>query len=205
MNTFSHVLLGELLYEHVKNKYGIVLDKGSFIWGNISPDFGITMITRPHYLELNSTQIQERVNKLADIALQSANIGSYYSRCLGVICHYYADFFCHAHSPDFQSGLLSHISYERQLHSYLSNKYFKECAGLSLDISLSRSADEINRNFHWYHSEYSLAKPSFSNDIMSFLQAGTEAVLSLITCSLANAPARLPDCLPNQASAYQLI
>ena len=184
MNTCSHVLVGNLLYEHLKAEQGIYLEKSSFISGNVIPDRTSLAVIHPHFMKFSLGFVQEEIESLSDIYLESAFVGSDYSKRLGIICHYYADFFCYAHSNGYKQVVVNHIKYERLLYEYFQNNYEK-IAGMKYVFSegISRSAFEINEKTKLIHAKYADIEPSYGKDLTYALQACAGTIMSLVYCS----------------------
>jgi hypothetical protein len=184
LNTFSHILIGKVLYEYLKEYHGIYLNKKSFIKGNYSPDFNTSAIKRPHYIKYNLNYLQQEINALANTKLKSAHIDKAYSKRLGIICHYCADFFCYTHSIHFKGSTKAHIKYERSLHKYFISrlKIIKSILFmLKKDINIDASI--INFKINQYQSDYLDAKACYSNDLFYTFQVCVETVVLLIECS----------------------
>ncbi len=94
MNKASHIFLGKLLCERLKDQYGIFLNSESFLLGNILPDLSPKLLIKQHYLRNYRLYLIKKIQNILDDKQTSAVFGKRYSRNLGIICHYYADFFC---------------------------------------------------------------------------------------------------------------
>lgn len=185
MNTCSHILVGSLVYEHLKTEQGIYLEKSSFISGNVIPDRTSLAVTHPHFMKLSLGFVQAEIEALSEIYLESAFVGSEYSRRLGIICHYYADFFCHAHSSGYKQIVVNHMKYERLLYEYFQNN-FEVIAGTKLGFAgdISKSACEINEKMRSFHAKYSAGEQSYGKDLIYALSACAATVMSLVRCSV---------------------
>jgi len=184
MNRYSHILMGELIYEYTRKVHGIQLDKESFIKGCVIPDFSYYAVAHPHFMKFSLGYIQAEIEALSKTHLKSAFVGSNYSYRVGIICHYFADFFCFAHSKGYKQVVVNHLKYEHLLYEYFMES-FDEIAQLkyaSYD-DISASADEINDRLLSFHSQYSEAAPSYSNDLSFALKACAGTVISLVRCS----------------------
>ncbi len=168
MNTFSHILMGKNLYEYIKEKHGINLNKKAFIKGNYSPDFSTSIITRPHYIQNNLVYVQNEIEALSNIKLKSADIDKEYSKRLGVICHYCTDFFCYAHSFHFKENMKAHIKYERSLHKYFVYRLSEiKNIRFMLKKDNNANADKICKMINQYQSDYLYSSHSYSNHCFS--------------------------------------
>ncbi|MFB0920692.1 MAG: zinc dependent phospholipase C family protein [Oscillospiraceae bacterium] len=184
MNKYSHIMIGELIYEYIKKEHGIHLEKESFIRGNVIPDFSYYAIAHPHFMKLSLGYVQAEIESLSNTYVESALIGSNYSLRLGIICHYYADFFCFAHSSGYKQVVVNHLKYEHLLYKYFQDN-FDSIAQMKLAFSgnIGRNADEINEKMKSLHAEYTNTEPSYSEDLNYALLACAETILSLTYCS----------------------
>jgi hypothetical protein len=185
MNTCSHILVGSLVYEHLKTEQGIYLEKSSFISGNVIPDRTSLAVTHPHFMKFSLGFVQAEIEALSEIYLESAFVGSEYSRRLGIICHYYADFFCYAHSSGYKQIVVNHMKYERLLYEYFQNN-FDKIAGTKLASAdnISTNANEINDKMRAFHANYSAGEHAYGKDLIYALSACAATVMSLVYCSV---------------------
>lgn len=188
MKTSSHVMIGHFLADYVKEHYGVILDRESFARGNILPDRRMSFLTRPHFLKYNSAYVQRKILGLVNVNLSDQFIDRYYSKHLGIICHYYADFFCYAHSPHFQGNLAAHRGYEETLHRFLTENIsaigqmdFMPVVKGGPDIDKER----IYEKFDEHHAAYAASVPSYEIDITCCLRACVEAIVMITNASFA--------------------
>jgi hypothetical protein len=184
MNTFSHILIGKLLYTYLNREYGIRLDRKYFVRGNYSPDFSVGLLLRPHYMKYKLGFVEREIEALSDLRLDSAEIGREPSKRLGILCHYLADFFCLAHSEGFDRNMIVHVAYERRLHRFLASRR----TALSSIRYLPEAGDRIppgklSARLGEYHADYLRASRSMGNDIVFSIQVCAEILVSLIRFS----------------------
>lgn len=177
-------MVGEIVYEHLKEEHGIHLKKESFLKGNVIPDFSYYAIAHPHFMKLSLGFVQAEIESLSNTYMKSALVGSDYSYRLGIVCHYYADFFCYAHSSNYKQIIVNHLKYENLLHEH----FLKSFDSISKTDSLfsgdiSRSPEEINSKMLLFHAQYSRLEPSYDNDLEYTLKACAETAVSLVFCS----------------------
>lgn len=187
MNTHSHTLIGNLLHDYFSEEYDIHLNKDEFIKGNVAPDYRTACVIHPHFMRYSLGYIQREIDALARKSLRSADIGKEYSFKLGMICHYYADFFCYAHGNSYKQAIVNHLRYEHGLRDYFTSRIdvIREIDFL-IYSDIKHSSREINERTKKLIKEYEAASPSYGKDIYYTLMACAEAVVSLIECSLAN-------------------
>lgn len=184
INTFSHIIIGNLLYEYVKKEYGICLEKRSFIRGNYSPDFSIKLITSKHHIEEKLEFVENEFTKLAAVSLESADISKDYSKRMGIICHYLTDFFCYAHSEHFSGNTADHVLYERTLHKFISEK-LEILMNLKLmcNSEICWSSVALSTKVRKYHNDYINSSSTLGNDAVFSLLVCIETIVSIVMCS----------------------
>ena len=185
MNKASHIFLGKLLCERLKDNYGIFLNTGSFLLGNILPDFSPKFLVKPHYLKNYRLYLINKIQNILDDKQTSAVFGKRYSRDLGIICHYYADFFCFPHSPIYTGDLVGHVKYENDLFQYLTGASFQIKEAGSIDCPSGEiSADTIFERFTACQNDYIKNQPSFDIDATQSVRACTEALVLIVSTTL---------------------
>ncbi len=183
MNTFSHILIGRLLSDYVRDEFGIRLNRGRFIFGNISPDFGISMVTRPHYIKSSFGYIKKQIVSLAANPAESEQYGKKYSELLGTICHYCSDFFCHVHSINSHENLAGHIRYEKLLHRYFVHNL--DAIRSAMDMPQSEALSDfcdLPVLIESYQSVYLKRGPDPKMDILFALRVCVMIIVSLDRC-----------------------
>ncbi len=186
MNKYSHIMVGELIYEHLKTEHGIHLEKESFIRGNVIPDFSYYAIAHPHFMKFSLGYVQAEIESLSNIYLESTFIDSDYSFRLGIICHYYADFFCFAHNSGYKQIVVNHLKYEHLLYEYFKDNFVSIVqTKFAFPDDIRKNAFEINEKMILLHTEYARAEPSYDKDLIFALRACSETITSLAYCSLS--------------------
>ncbi len=215
MNTHSHILMGRFLNDYVRKKYGIVLNRRSFIWGNVRPDYSVSFIQRPHFIKYNLTYVQkltiftlkrraQKQKKQKQKYIQkSANRDKYYSKQLGILCHYYADFFCFAHTSYFKGGLYRHFKYEDKLDQFFTENYDKlMTVELIHNTAAARDEKQIFAQFAKHQFAYMNSVPSLQNDIAYSILACTELICLLAGSSV---PAEREENLQTDSAGTKII
>ncbi len=184
MKISSHIQMGKYICDYVKKKYNIDLDFDSFIEGNVIPDRRLSFYTRPHYLKNNISYIKREINCLIEENLTPASMSADYSKRLGIICHYYADFFCHAHNSSMRYKLLTHKRYENELHDYFVKNYINlEELTFTPEILSKPEAESIFEKFYELNMEYRDAAPSCHNDLAYTILACVQAIVLITNAS----------------------
>ena len=198
MNSLNHILMGAVIYEYIRDKYGIVLDRKSFLKGNTRPDHSVAFL-RPHRLRFCAGMVRKKTNRLCrrwDMSGKKA------SKKIGILCHYYADFFCWAHSPRFDDGLREHVRYEDELLRYLQEHYemFRRFDYIPA-VSAPENAADINRRMYFLIREQPMRRGDYATELFCAIQSCAELVLwiSMIILDQAEDGGRPPMALKESA------
>ncbi len=189
MNKRTHIQLGRIVFRFVESKLGIPLKKSSFLFGNILPDVYLSFLTRPHTIGHTLDLVDSKIEKLMAQTYDNAYIGRRFSRRLGVICHYYADYFCYPHSPAYTGDIKDHVVYEKTLWRYIKEAYAAAdaeelCGGrITLD-----AAEDAGTCLIRLQAEYGAAKPSFDLDLRCGILACIQAVFTITMEAFAERP-----------------
>ena len=208
MNTFSHLKIGKILYESLTEDARGLLSYRAFLWGNISPDFSVRLLTCPHYIENYSRFLKEELAFLFDggdaaSAVWADTYGEEWhanvllthdsdaqnpdlSVRLGVVCHFLTDFFCFAHTKGFTGTMREHIRYEKELDRYLRNFCVAQPHnGRTETGPASKSASAVLKALAQLQDAFLAQPQSFETDVRFSLQACTSTVSAVAACILA--------------------
>lgn len=176
MNSPNHVLIGCVIYEYLREKYGITLKKSSFLKGNTCPDHGISFF-RPHRMKYCSRMVQKKTAKLFG---GGRPINRRNSKRIGILCHYYSDFFCCAHDPRFSGSLREHRRYENRLLCFMSEHYdaFRRIDYVP-DAVKPETAREISARMNLLLCGRPTAEGDYEAELFCAIRACSELVLSL--------------------------
>ena len=185
MNSFAHLLIGKLLYTYLESDCGVTLHKESFFYGNILPDFTRRYKRQPHEAACWDAYLKDEIDALMEQHVPEQHFGRGYSRRLGIICHFYADFFCHAHTDAFDGGSYTHLLYEWDQYRFL-RRHFEEIRRTGVEATVQAGAEStaVYAGFERLHREYLNLIPSLHNDILYTLSACAGAV-AMITAGSA--------------------
>ncbi len=183
MNRPSHILMGCFLQQYMEDHYGIHLNRNSFILGNVMPDYFPSFLIRPHFLKKNASHVQRMIKVLLK-RRRSSFCGRKYSRLLGILCHYYTDFFCYAHSDSFEGNLSDHIQYEKSLYLYFVEN-LKQFQTLHFIVQPESTfcAGDVYRQFETLHSCYLRSQTSFGNDLLFAMTGCVELIVMAAECT----------------------
>ena len=185
MNTSSHILMGRFLYQYVAANYRIRLERNNYLLGNVMPDYCPSFLLRPHYLKNNAVHVQKIIRFLLS-EHPSACHGTRASRLLGILCHFYADFFCYAHSDSFPAGLPEHIAYENRLNRYFAENLERLRSVRLIATSVpAADADSVYRQFETLHASYLKSHVSFGNDLLYAMTACTDLIVLISRATAA--------------------
>jgi hypothetical protein len=185
MNKAAHVFLGKYLCAYVKEEAGIMLDRESFLFGCVLPDLCLNFLIKPHVVENYSACLQGRIQNLLSIKQSSVLFGKDYSKNLGIICHYYTDFFCFPHRRDYAGDIVSHVQYEKDLYRYLQSEAVLQAEPMLMPQRRGEASEEMLLGSLKALQEMYLSQcPSFNNDITYCLKACTEALVRITGTSL---------------------
>lgn len=183
LNTFSHIVISGIVNRYIKRWYGTSINKYSFIYGNIIPDYKSDYTKIPHYKSSMPDFLHNEILSLSNIKQKnSAEFDKKISYRLGIICHYLADFFCYAHSPKFNGGFLAHIKYEFMLGKYNRKKkrILKKIDFLHPDDIITEPTKLIER-LNDLLLEYEEGYNSFGTDIIYTVEACVQLVISMLS------------------------
>jgi len=114
VNLLTHIELSKAIYKNLEDK--VVLDKNSFIYGNIKPDLTNKILKKPHTVDNYMDYVCEEAENLMEKEFSLHE----FSFRLGEICHYISDFFCLYHTDlKIFNEFKNHFIYEFRLHFVL--------------------------------------------------------------------------------------
>ncbi len=181
MNIFSHIIMGQMLYKSLR-KNNIKVQKNSFIFGNIKPDFSSEHKRIPHYKKDNFDFFKKKVNEFINTELECRfEYNSELSVKLGVICHYISDFFCFAHNEGFKNTMWNHFLYELKLYFYMQ-KNIKSIRKIKRKIDCNKyfSTDKLFEELDLSNMEYLKSYKSKGMDVMCSMQNCMNMILALV-------------------------
>ena len=180
MNKRTHIMLGRIIHQFAEAKLGIRLHRGSFVFGNVLPDIYFSFVTRPHTIDHTLEMVSKKIAKLMNMKQTDAYSSRDFSRRLGVICHYYADYFCYPHTNRYPGDLKDHVIYEKALCRYFLETYSAAnaealCGGR---VALS-STEDAEKSLMRLQDEYNASNPSFDQDLRYSITVCTQAIMSI--------------------------
>ena len=183
MNTFSHIRMAMEINRTIGRILNIRLDTARFVLGNIKPDFCPSLIKIPHLKEASFDFVASEIRELmAQKFSGGQSITNSFSERLGVLTHYLADFFCHAHAKSFTSGSIRHFIYEARLNGFIK-RYPRSAAFHNFSGFTGSNADpkSICGFLNRLHLNYESKRPSFARDYIYSLRACTALAVSVVS------------------------
>ncbi len=117
MNPSNHLLIGSVIHEIAERIQPDLLNRAAFLWGNLAPDLAPTQAFLSHRAKYRLGMVNDRLTRTMNGAQGDCGVWRRSYR-LGVLCHYYADFCCYAHSDSYPKNLLRHMRHEHRLSKY---------------------------------------------------------------------------------------
>ncbi len=179
MEKQSHIVISRIVRGQLQQQYGIQLAPGSFTLGNILPDLIPAFLYRPHFLRYCRNYVQRLIRSLLPRS-ESVWNDCLTSLMMGVLCHFYTDFFCYVHTNRFHGGLRLHLLYEKQLHRFLLDHLSElETPSLSLEMQGGLGMEDIWVRFEAQQERYYKSTPSLDNDLRCAVLSCVEAIALL--------------------------
>lgn len=184
MKSASHHAMGYLLFTTLEQE-GVILDREQFVLGNLLPDYLPELILAPHFTNKCQREIALFTAVLtAQRVSCKAELPPDYSLRLGILCHYITDYFCFAHSRDFQQNLARHSSYEQALDDYFRDHYSaEECLLPSAVDWRATSAKEAAQEIFRIKRDYKNAERCFQTDVQYAFSVCLGAIRAMLALS----------------------
>ena len=118
----THLEIGENTFNTIEGRGRNLIDKKSFLKGNVLPDISPKYRLKKHGRKQFEEIIEEKIANLSGLSSDEIinNLGKEkFSIELGVICHFLCDFFSLPHDEEWgfkESVTLKHVLYEKNLH-----------------------------------------------------------------------------------------
>jgi len=184
MKATSHFAMAHIINAALKQR-GIYLDRIAFVYGNIEPDYTPVMWVNPHFNKVCLRTISNNFLELPKVPVCSSGlVGAYYSKRLGMMCHFLCDYFCYAHNDSFSGNISQHISYENELDLFLRSN----CLELldideAIEIQPLAGISELFYSLETSHEKYLKAGFSLQNDLCSAFEACISSIVNILALS----------------------
>lgn len=154
MRKKSHISLASYLIKSMELEE-LNDHKKAFYLGSILPDCLPSFLTRKHTIQETFDILKDEILKITDQYDMEKGITRYYTRHLGVITHYIADYFTYPHNHIFEGTLMEHCNYENELkHELRAYVKSKEAVKQREKIMTYRTVDDILHFIKLMHEEY---------------------------------------------------
>ncbi|MFV0342610.1 MAG: zinc dependent phospholipase C family protein [Anaerocolumna sp.] len=189
MRKKSHISLAGYLLRSM-NLQGLYLHKKAFYFGSILPDCVPSFITRRHSIDETFDILRDEIIKITDDYEIEKGITRYYTRHLGVITHYIADYFTYPHNRTFMGSVKEHCIYENEL-KFALREYVRSGESMieRTKSSILKSVDEILDFIKEMHEEYLKVTSKVKIDckyIVEMCQQVVDAILQIFEANFAN-------------------
>lgn len=171
MRKKSHIRLARYIVAHTVY-HEFIRYRKSYYLGSILPDCMPSFITTKHNIDETFPMLKGEIRSLTRRQSQETFTDRYFTRHLGEVLHYLADYFTYPHNSCFQGGLKVHCSYEKQLKHRLREFLNSPDAGKTIAGQMRHlnNAEEIIEYIVCRHREYLRCEPSVENDCRFILE-----------------------------------
>lgn len=129
--------------------------KRSFYFGSILPDCMPSFLSRRHTIESTFDILTKELLKITDDYEVQQGITKQYTRNLGVVTHYIADYFTYPHNKIFEGTISEHCSYENTLkHKLKAYLKSQDLGKRTENMRLFPNAEVILNYIKEVHKEY---------------------------------------------------
>ncbi len=145
MNISSHLALGVNLGKQFGlNRWNLL----NFLLGSIVPDITLSFVKYPHTPEIMSYAVMDELQR--SMLKMEEGYSPNYLR-LGILIHFFADFFCSVHNHPIGNLKQFHYMYEKKLESMIVSSDCKP--EMFIDLADSNLSEWINTLHKSYCSE----------------------------------------------------
>ena len=171
MRKKSHIRLARFIVAHTVYREFIRYRK-SYYLGSILPDCTPSFITTKHNIDETFPMLKGEIRSLTRRQHQEEFSDRYFTRHLGEVLHYLADYFTYPHNSCFTGSLKVHCSYENHLKHRLREFLNSPDAvkTISGQIRPLQNTEEIIEYIVCIHRDYLKCTPSVENDCRFILE-----------------------------------
>lgn len=190
MRKKSHISLANYLLESM-NIDELFKYKKSFYLGSILPDCLPSFLTQRHTIDETFDILRNEILKITDEYEKEKGFTRYYSRHLGVVTHYIADYFTYPHNHVFTGNMKEHCKYENKL-KFALREYVKkeETMKERSKEAVLRTVDDILDFIKEMHGEYLKVAEKVKMDctyIVDICHQVVDAILQILELGLDSA------------------
>ncbi len=192
MNPISHILMGKIGCKFVDSR-NLPLNHAAFILGNILPDFHPLHAFASHKADKGGCleKTRDRLHKLlSDPPKNPTRL----AKELGMLCHYYTDFFCHPHTGNFSGSLSQHIVYEYKLLRYAQCRMgvLENLTIQTDELPTAHTAEELFELLEERRKFFLQQTPNFGVEMYWALEGCHLLVTTCLEHILATEPTKVP-------------
>jgi len=181
----THQRIGMTILNSLKQQSTVDVAVEEYLFGCIKPDFSLGAFYPRHLKHEAFDFVLDTIMEIESVPWpKEGKARKSFSTRLGVVMHYLADFFCHAHNTKMGDLMPWHFAYEAHLH-IVSRKIDLDCLAQELVTSLMPSqlpTIEGLRDFLLeLHQRYLTTEQSAHTDLYFALAAGTAATYYVLS------------------------
>jgi len=179
--TQTHLLIGNAISRVIEKKYPQRMDKKAFQYGCIIPDFCLSPISVPHYINKSFGSIAEMIQKPRSFPQTIKEKQKFYIE-LGIITHYISDYFCQAHNFSAYRNCISHFIYEGKLSNEFRAIDLQPFCYTNLSGPQNKLLESLARLPAFIknrHLEYQSEKREMRTDVVFCLEVASTVVLNI--------------------------
>lgn len=169
MNLHIHIAFGCRVKKFIENEFDIKLNKTAFLYGSIKPD--LHKKDFPHEMKYAKEFLHKEIINLALSDSMSNQKSWEFSERLGVIMHYLADFFCHAHTDLYEGSLIKHTIYEFKQSYYYVRNFRSISKSILKYLDKEPKLSMLDTFFEKEFSNYISNSPSVAKDLIFSFKA----------------------------------
>lgn len=180
MKKKSHLSLSRYLIDSIQvedlQKY-----RKSFLFGSILPDCTPSFVTKRHTITGTFEILKEEILAITEDYDCSQGITSEFSRHLGIVTHYIADYFTFPHNSLFNGSVKEHINYEFRLMDYF--REYLSSGRADIFLLNGNNFDSVESIFDYIkqkHAEYIKSIKEISIDCQYIAQLCISVVKSIL-------------------------
>lgn len=171
--------MGRYLSSYFCETFGVKMHRRTFVMWNVLPDLAPSLLKLSHFKKDIYDLVMERASFLEEHAEELSP--KEFSKQMGILCHFMADFFCYAHAEYFAGSKVGHLKYEifMQFFGYRRRSMLHAVDFLSQAAALDQSMALYER-INLLHEQYSNIAPSFGVDFVYSITACVELMLAML-------------------------
>lgn len=168
----SHMMVADHVYDHMKENYGVSFAYSSLMYGCVLPDMR-EKAEGAHYgeqclISIDALLLEMESDDPSDLRL--------FSRRMGELLHYAADYFTTAHNKGYlRKNMRLHMIYETKLHFALQK------ANKKLTTTCLRTDTEPLAYLKWLHDCYEDERGGIGTDLNYIIVASVALSVSVMS------------------------